>query len=179
MSRESFAQERRLMCEEFGAPTPSDIAMRAYADASFRRRASNFRRATVKIDLNVGDVVCDSRLGICVITRRSGDMIYLRTHPSGCRRKRSVASITVYRTVETDVVFRPPETHAHPFTVYPVRGDEEDGEEYYKRAKRLQAFVAANVQADDCLEHAEYGVFWAKTTVAKLTAEFEVKDFPV
>ncbi|MFA6161365.1 MAG: hypothetical protein WC766_04295 [Patescibacteria group bacterium] len=179
MPRESFAQERRRMCEEFGAPTPGAIAMRAYAGAGSRRRAGNFQRTTVKVDLVVGDVVRDSNFGICVITRRCADRIYLRTCPGGCRRKRALSSLVVYQTVEMGVVFRSPETHAHPYTVYPVRGESEDGEEFYKRAKRLQKFVAANIRAEDRLEHVEYGVFWAKAATAKLTVEFESKDFPV
>ena len=171
MSAMDTARGRRQLREEFGTPEPRSIAYRKHEDARGSRRAQVYTQVVEKTGVKTGDVVRNSGHGICVVTGSSLQYLYLRLLPSGCRRKRSFCTLAE-DTIGVEIMFRPPETHSHPFTVYPVRSDEEGGEEYYLRAKRLQAFIAARIGQEDCLQHELYGTFWVKTVIARLTKEF-------
>lgn len=165
------AQGRKALREEFGVPDPRVPALRKREDAHGRRMSQTYQQAMSRIDVKDGDVAQDGNHGLCVITGHSLHSFYQRRLPTGGRMHRSFSSI-LSGYVSLVTVFRPPETHVHPFTVYPLRG-EEYGEEYYARAKRLQAYVAANIRPEDRLEHEPYGTFWAKSAIASLTKDFE------
>lgn len=166
------ARARKELREEFGAPDPLVTALRELKEANSRWLAQTCHQVISQTGIKTGDVVQDSKNGLCVITGNGLSSYYQRRLPTGGRTHSNFSSIKS-GWVTMEIVFRPPETHVHPFAVYPVRKFEEYGEEYYARAKRLQAFVASKIPQEDCLEHDQYGKFWSRQAVARLIKEFE------